>query len=88
MRPTPLTDEQVAQLGGGTRRVLAAPNGDLLDEHVAPLEVVIQCPDDGIQVTSLWILDDDDRAAIAAGALIKLSVIGGQPPVALEVFGA
>lgn len=37
-------------------------------------------------ITSTWELDDDDRAAIAAGGTIDLVVWGtGTPPVALEV---
>jgi hypothetical protein len=37
-------------------------------------------------LTSTWELDDDDRAAIAAGATIELLVWGhGHPPVAVAV---
>lgn len=35
-------------------------------------------------VSSVWELDEHERAAIAAGANIQLTVWGGQPPVALQ----
>ena len=42
---------------------------------------------DGLPVIrSVWELDDDERAAIAAGAHIRLHVWGeGTPPVAMDV---
>lgn len=86
MRPVPISEAQVQALGGGLRRVLAAPSGDLTDPNCAPLEVVIQQLDDGTHVySSLWTIEGDDLRRLRGGARIRLVVFGGQPPVDLSV---
>lgn len=41
--------------------------------------------DGELQVRSVWVPDDEERAAIAAGANIELAVWGGQPPISMVV---
>lgn len=79
MRPIPIPDG-VAEVNGGRRVIYTAPGGDMLDDDVRPVEaIVIDDPVDLVQVAVLIELDDDDRAAAAAGLPIWLSFKGGMP---------
>lgn len=62
--------------------MLALPGGnednDLWAERTAE--------DAGLLTASVWELDDEERAAIAAGGTIELGIWGGlHPPVSLRV---
>jgi hypothetical protein len=62
-------------------RVLQKPPS-MTDEECSPLAI----HDTGAELLSCWQPTDEERAAIAAGAPIWLSVVGrGHPPVALFV---
>lgn len=81
MRAVPI--DQVPE--GWERRVLAAPNGDLLDDTIRPLEVVVALQDSARVFVSQWQLDPGDLERLQAGEPIRLSVWGVQPPVAVSV---
>jgi hypothetical protein len=50
------------------------------------LWVTIRHPEgEGPVVCSVWEPTDEERARIAAGENVRLSVWGGQPPVAIDV---
>lgn len=74
MRPRRVpTSNQVFRLPGGTE------DNDLWVERTLG-------SDDEPLILSVWELDDDDRAAIAAGGTIELRVWGtGHPPVAITI---
>lgn len=90
MRAIPIEDGWVPP--DCSRQVLAAPNGDLNDPDIAPLEVILD-PGGGpfedprsVSMTSMWLLDEAERDAVTAGGLIVLVVMGvAHPPVALGV---
>lgn len=47
-----------------------------------------QDPDIGDQMVSQWVPDDEERALLAAGAHIRLSICGTMhPPVMISVVG-
>lgn len=73
MRPVPTTrTNKTYVLLGGTR------------ENDLPVEVGSE--DGRPVIMSTWALTDEERASVAAGANIELTVWGsGQPPVALMV---
>lgn len=82
MRPIPIEDAWVPP--GCVRRVLSAPNGDLNDPDVAPLEVVVDVDGGSVGLSSFWLLTDEERESIAAGGVVVLTVVGpAHPPVAL-----
>lgn len=89
MRPIPIPDELVPD--GAIRTVLSAPNGDLTDDQIAPLEVVIEELRHGdvetVMWTSRWTLTDEERERVAAGEAIEISLIGmgSHPPIYVEV---
>jgi hypothetical protein len=68
--------------------VLAAPPGVPI-EQCAPLAITRVTYSDGVPgVWSYWRLTDEERAAIAAGALVRVAAIGRtHPPLHLGVDG-
>jgi hypothetical protein len=92
MRPIPIPNGYAQALDPEAQQsVLGAPGtGDLTDDEVSPLEVVwFPQPIHGqphVAARSLWIPTDGERARIAAGQLITLTLTANfHPPVALEV---
>lgn len=92
MRPIPIPAGYAEALHPESlQSVLGAPDtGSLVDEEVAALEVVWfpQYIHDRqiVAARSLWIPTDGERARIAAGELITLTVTANfHPPVALDV---
>lgn len=88
MRAVPIPDG-VAEASGGRRVVIGEP-GDPTRDDVRPCEYVITpsrlypgrpC------VSALIELDDADRAAIAAGKRVWLTMDGGELPWSLAVEG-
>lgn len=84
MRPIPIPDG-VAEASGGRRIVIGEP-GDPTREDVRPCEYIVTesalypgrpC------VTALIELDDEDRAALSAGAHLSLTFDGGELPWSL-----
>lgn len=87
MRPVPLDDAICEALGGGVRRVLAGPDGDLLSTDVAAMEVLLQRLEDGsLASTSVWQLENVDLVLLAAGGRIVLTLHGRQPITGLGVL--
>lgn len=67
MRPIPIPDgmaeafEQPAE-----RKVIAAPNGDLTNPDIAPLEAVYQVTDQGFQIHALIKIEEADFETLKA----------------------
>lgn len=86
MRPIPIPDAVVNERGGN-RRVIGEP-GDPTRTDVRPCEYLVTASElyPGLPAVSALVeLDDDDRAAIAAGARLWLTMEGGELPWSLEV---
>ncbi|GAB2964375.1 hypothetical protein [Saccharothrix stipae] len=89
MRPTSIPAEAVWK--GARRIVLAAPDGDLLNPDIAPLEVVI----DEVTVNGetaprfnvRCALEPGDLEKLAAGGHVWVSFYGGMVPMCVDVTG-
>ena len=73
MRPVPIPDGLDAD-PAVTRMVIAGPDGDLTGE-IRPVEALVDVRDGG-SVTVLIELDEEDRAAAAAGRQVWLRFMG------------
>lgn len=89
MRPIPIPDG-VAEASGGRRVVIGEP-GDPTRDDVRPCEYVVTpsaiypgrpC------FTALVELDDDDRAVIAAGGRLALTIDGAELPWSIATYPA
>lgn len=71
-----------ARIANATRR-LGAPEGwdEARDGLCVGLDVLI----DGHEFTSCWEPTSDELERLVAGAKVYLTVVGGQPPVCLQV---
>lgn len=86
MRAVPIPDGVAEALGG--RRIIIGEPGDPTRTDVRPCEYVLtasQLYPGRPCVTALVDLDDTERAAIAAGARIWLTLDGGEVPWSLTV---
>lgn len=86
MTPIPIPDG-AAEAAGGRRVVIGEP-GDPTRDDVRPCEYVVtpsRLYPGRVAFTALVELDDNDRAAIAAGAKLSLTLDGGELPWSLEV---
>lgn len=65
-----------------TDRVFSLPGGT----EDSDLWTYVVATNDGPGIASVWVLTDEERAAIAAGENIRLIVFGmGMPPVLLDL---
>lgn len=84
MRPIPIPDGLAESMGG--RRVVIGELGDPTRDDVRPCEYVYTASalyPGRPCVTALIELDDEDRAALAAGARLSLTLDGGELPWSL-----
>lgn len=89
MRAIPIPDG-VAESVGGTRVVIGEP-GDPTRDDIRPCEYIVlpsALYPGRPTITALVDLDDDERAAIAAGAKLWLTLDGGELPWSLAVAAA
>lgn len=88
MRPIPIPDTHPRWHPSALTKVLAAPNGNLMDDHIRPVEVIIDAKEEtGPCFRVLWALDEAERHAIAEGGVIELIVMAnGLPPHAMVVY--
>jgi len=86
MRPAPIPAEAVWD--GATRRVFSAPDGDLLNPLIAPVEAVIDRASDGVvRVNVRCVLEDGDLEKLASGGHVWVSFYGGLIPFNVDVTG-
>lgn len=82
MRPTPIPDAEVWE--GATRKVFAAPDGDLLNPTIAPVEALVdQAPDGTTNISVCLELEQHDLATLQAGGRVWLTFWGHIVPFAL-----
>lgn len=87
MRPTPIPDAEVWD--GGVRRVIAAPNGDLNDPDIGPVEAIIDATEMGRRYSVRLTLEPGELDALRGGGVVWLTVLGAQiQPFAVSVAGA
>lgn len=87
MRPVPIPDDVI--WSGATRKVFSAPNGDLLDPEIAPVEAVIDFPrDPSTPVISVrCALEDGDLEKLAGGGHVWISFYGHIVPFSVDTTG-
>jgi hypothetical protein len=85
MRPTPIPDTEVWE--GATRKVLAAPDGDLANPDIAPVEALVdRSPSTGaLNLSVRCVLEDDDLAKLIHGGTVWLTFWGGMVPWSASV---
>lgn len=87
MRPGTIPDRMV--WSGAKRVVMSAPNGDLTDDTVAPVECVVDCPPSlGVLVYSVrCVMEPGDLERLHRGGEVWVSFYGGMPPFSVAVAG-
>lgn len=89
MRPVPIPESLVWE--GGERRVMSAPDGDLLNPDIAPVEVIVDWPVMGGDRVPCFnvrcALDSGDLAKLAEGGHVWISFYGQFPPFSVDVTG-
>lgn len=86
MRPIPIPPEVVWP--GAQRRVLGAPNGDLTDDTIRPVEAIVDVPP-GLGVpcyTVLAALEPGDLGRLQAGAAVAISLYGHMVPISVDLL--
>lgn len=85
MRPTPIPADEVPC--GAVRVVFAAPDGDLTNPDIAPVEVLAERAADGVSATFSVraVLEPGDLDRLAAGEPVWLTMWGAVVPFALAV---
>ncbi len=86
MRPVPIPD--TALWPGARRIVMAAPNGDLTDPLIAPVEAIEdRSSTTGMRVlTVLCALEPGDLDRLTAGAHVAFSFYGGMVPFSVDLL--
>jgi hypothetical protein len=79
MRPVPINLTDLPE--GFTRQVMAAPNGDLTDQTVGPLEVAVGPVQGEMVFFSKWIFEPGDMEELLEKGHLWLGVRGMQPVV-------
>jgi hypothetical protein len=87
VRPTPIPDSEVWE--GAQRHVFAAPDGDLTNPHIAPVEALVdRSPTTGaLNISVRVVLEDGDLEKLQAGGVVWLTFWGAMVPWVLTVAG-
>jgi hypothetical protein len=85
MRPVPIPDNAV--WAGGQRVVMAAPDGDLTNSTIAPVEVVVDQVEStgGLCYSARCALEPGDLEKLQAGDHVWVSFYGGVMPFSVDV---
>lgn len=85
MRPIPIPEAAV--WAGARRVVMSAPNGDLLDDTVRPVEAIDEIsPKLGVRIlTVMCALEPGDLDILTAGGTVLISFYGGMVPFEVNV---
>lgn len=79
MNPIPVADELVQE--GTVRRVIAAPDGDLTNDLIRPVESLISKAPDGMAMLSMPLaLEPGELEILEAGGTVWLSMWGAVVP--------
>lgn len=87
MRPAPIPNEVVWE--GGKRVVFSAPNGDLLDDTIRPVEAIVDpaTTERPHLVSVRCVLEEGDLVKLAEGGHVWITFWGGLPPFSTTVTG-
>lgn len=85
MIPVTIPDELVQP--GSVRRVIAAPDGDLTNDEIRPVESLIKAGPDGVAQLSMMLqLEDGELEHLVNGGRVWLTMLGGIAPFHVEVL--
>lgn len=86
MRPIPIEDGMVAEGIYTQRVVMSAPNGDLLDDDIRPVECVRRYGELGVSYDIVLQCEGDDLANLNAnGGRLVLTMVSGVIPFDVKV---
>ena len=87
MIPTTIPDELIKP--DSQRHVIAAPNGDLLDDNIRPVEALIERdpPTDLVAIKVRLVLEDGELERLTSGKPVWLTMLGGLAPFDIQVEG-
>jgi len=68
------------------RTVMAAPNGDLLDDKIKPIDVVISKGEDGLRVHTFWKVQKEDLKGLENGFIEFVILADHLHPVAPGIY--
>lgn len=85
MIPTTIPDALVKP--GTVRKVIAAPNGDLTDDNIRPVEAIVS-RDEATDLAAISVrleLEPGEIERLTAGQPVWLTMLGGLAPFYVEV---
>lgn len=88
MRPIPIGDDEFAWFAdqqNPRKKVYSAPDGDLTNPDIHPVEMVEHDSDLGTLYSVVVALEGDDLEILNRGGKIVLTMIGSVPPFDLQV---
>lgn len=85
MRPAPIPDDEIWD--GSRRIVVSAPDGDLTNSLIAPIEMLVDVvPSTGGPCFSArCVLDPGDLEKLQEGKHVWVSFYGGVPPFSVDI---
>jgi hypothetical protein len=85
VRPTPIPDNEIWT--GAQRVVFAAPNGDLTDAVIAPVEALVDRSPSGFTCASVrCALEPGDLEKLTAGGTVWVTFYGRMTPFSVDVL--
>jgi hypothetical protein len=85
MRPVMIPDELVQP--GTVRRIIAAPDGDLTNDEIRPVESLIsRGPSNVAQLSMMLELEDGELEHLQSGGKIWLTMLGAVSPFDVVVL--
>lgn len=86
MRPSPIPDDAIWD--GARRVVFSAPDGDLTNSDIAPVEVLVDAEGGVPRISARCVLEDGDLDKLARGGTVWVSFYGGSlMPFQVDVIG-
>lgn len=89
MRPAPIPDDAIWD--GAQRVIMSAPDGDLTNAHIPPVEVLVDSVAlggrGGLRYSARCVLEPGDLEKLAAGGHVWVSFHGGVVPFSVDVTG-
>lgn len=85
MQPVPIPEDLIQP--GTVRRVISAPNGDLLDDNIRPVEALIS-RDESTELAAFsmrLVLEEGELQRLMEGKPVWLTMLGGVAPFSVTV---
>lgn len=84
MRPVPIPNSEIWQ--GSERRVFSAPDGNLLNPLIAPVEALVDKASDGVpRFSVMCALEANDLTKLEDNGHVWVSFYGGIVPFSVDI---